>query len=565
MMDRRLFLGGMAGMAGMVSGCYTPPDPVALSHPLDLGVDAHIHLFNGRDVPAYGFLKQVVLGGEGTPLPSGVPVNSLMRLLLDILRMGTPSARQELEGIAPRGRADDQRSVAMGIDAFRGAGGARTTARMASPDMSDDDALLLAMIQAEASGEPLPDLGARAMRRTAPPEAGIDGAALAALIYEGPAASAMAAPSAARRRAALSPSSLISTIQWAGLLTRGRRDLLAEVIRLYGGDGGKRIQIFVASLVDLEYWLDSRAEDAGWLSPQDAQIAVMSAIARERKDTLILNFAPFCPLRAVVEGPQTLRRVQGAIARQGFAGVKLYPPMGFRATCNDGIGFGHSRYPTGVTGAQIDRALDQLYAWCAAEEVPIQAHANDSMAAARGTGAYASPVYWRRVLERYPALRLNLSHAGHFGAAHDIGSVPTVCGIRPERDWLAVIAQMMGAGRQVWFDTGYWTEVTLATAERPAAITRLRELAALSGDPALFARRILYGSDWTMIAREPGFNAYLRGMEEFARALYPDPARFDAMMGGNALDFILGPGRKQHDRLGAFFADNVVWRGNFAA
>ncbi|KGJ03623.1 Amidohydrolase [Paracoccus halophilus] len=557
MLDRRLFLGGMAGI---LSGCVPRPPSLPVPYPLDLGIDAHAHVFNGRDVPAIGFLEQVVFGPEGTPLPGGVPLKSLIRLLVNILRIGTPSAAAEAAGIRARTVADDQKSVARGIDEFRGAGAA---ARMAGTGgTSDEDALLLEMIRAEASGEPMPEPRAMAARRIAP-AAQPDGETLAALIYRGPTASAMrAAPGA--RQGALRPGRLIPTIQWAALLTRGRGDLITEMIRLYGGDGGKRMRVFVTSLVDLEYWLNSESSDGGWLSGPDDQIAVMSALARARKDTLILNFAPFCPLRAVIDGPGTLQRVQDAVRNQGFAGVKLYPPMGFRATCNDGISFAHSRFPAGVTGAQIDRELNRLYAWCADEEVPIQAHANNSMAAGNGTGLYSAPVYWQRVLQRFASLRLNLSHAGHLGGISDTRPVPTRCGIAFRRDWLAVIADMIRAGQQVWFDTGYWNEVALDSTDRPTAVGRLRALAGTGEDRARFLGRMLYGSDWTMVAREPGFNAYLAGMQEFLREVIPDAAEFDAVMGGNASRFLLGPGRKRHDALGRFFVDNAVWRSHFA-
>ncbi|WP_347266456.1 amidohydrolase family protein [Paracoccus sp. (in: a-proteobacteria)] len=546
MLDRRLFLGGAIGM---LAGCQAPPAQ-ELPQPLDLGVDAHVHLFNGRDVPVRGFLRQVILPSRESPVPPGTPLASLAELIVQVLRAGTPSAAAELAGVPRRGPAEQEQSLAAGIDAFSaGIGDAAPQARMAEPGR--DDALLLAMLIAEAQGGAVAPLASGRQ-----PVPAMTGDELARLILHGPEGA-----SVARRWGATATGGLVATMRWAGLLTLGRRDLLDEALRLYRGRVTGQIQVLIASMVDLEHWLDSARADARWMSPLDDQIALMSHLARDRRDALVLNFAPFCPLRAVVEGPATLRRVQAAVLEQGFAGVKLYPPMGFRASCNDGIGFGHTRHKTGVSGRQIDAELQRLYAWCAEAEVPIQAHANDSMAAGRGTGAYASPVYWPQVLARYPGLRLNLSHAGHvLGMAGD--APPPVCGIRSERDWLAVIARMIGSGQQVWFDTGFWTELALEPRNRDAAVQRLHALEA-SHAPGKLAARMLYGSDWSMIARLPGHAGYHVGMEEFVWQLYPERERRQGVMGGNALGFVLGSARHRA-RLARFHAGNEVWRRHLA-
>lgn len=531
-MDRRLFLGGLAGA---LAGCYGPPPAQPLPHPLDLGVDAHVHLFNGRDVPAIGFLRKVVFSGE-SPLPAGTPLASLAELLVAILGVGTPSAAEELAGIAPRGLADDEASVAAGLDAFMAKMAAPQGLRAADPQR--DDALLLDMLWAEAGGGPAP------MARRS--EAAPSGADLARRIYRTPPQRLRAAGPGL----AMTPGLLVAHVRWAGLLTRGRRDLLDEVLRLYRGRGEGQFQVFFASLVDFEYWLEGD-DPAGWLSGQQDQLALMSHLSRTRKDALIVNFAPFCPLRAAIEGPAAMARLRAAVEAQGFAGVKLYPPMGFRPTCNTGIAPpGH-----GVTPQRIEAALAALYRYCAESDVPIQAHANDSMAARPGAGAHASPVYWRRVLRDHPGLRVNLSHAGE--GVHGGDAPATACGIAAESRWREVIARTIGDGQSVWFDTGYWTGPAYG-GDPAAAIEALRKLARHA--PEDFPRRMLYGSDWMMIAREPGFEGYHVGMQRFVEALYPDPAQARGVLGGNALDFLLGPVRgANYRRLARFHAGNAVW------
>ena len=64
-------------LGGLLAGCHGPAPAQRLPHPLDLGADAHVHLFNGRDVPAPGFLRKLAFSG-GSPLPAGTPLAGLL-------------------------------------------------------------------------------------------------------------------------------------------------------------------------------------------------------------------------------------------------------------------------------------------------------------------------------------------------------------------------------------------------------------------------------------------------------------------------------------------------------
>jgi len=62
-------------------------------------------------------------------------------------------------------------------------------------------------------------------------------------------------------------------------------------------------------------------------------------------------------------GLEAVMRTKRAIETQGFVGVKLYPPLGFR--------------PIGNEDKELDKALLELYGYCCKEEgnpVPIIAH-----------------------------------------------------------------------------------------------------------------------------------------------------------------------------------------------
>ena len=59
----------------------------------------------------------------------------------------------------------------------------------------------------------------------------------------------------------------------------------------------------------------------------------------------------------------------------------------------------------------------KLFEWCAANNVPIMAHTNNSNGAGPGYGTRANPKYWQPVLQKFPTLRVNFAHFGGFDEA----------------------------------------------------------------------------------------------------------------------------------------------------
>jgi hypothetical protein len=135
-------------------------------------------------------------------------------------------------------------------------------------------------------------------------------------------------------------------IRWALLYTRNRYELAEELDQLHGKTGHKsRIVLMTPAIVDFSKWL----EDEDQLSIQD-QVDVMARIACRRGGPRVHGFVGFDPLRqalydhhrrssadvdpmAIVRRAIEVNRVVGNSAKitGGLVGVKLYPPMGFRA------------------------------------------------------------------------------------------------------------------------------------------------------------------------------------------------------------------------------------------
>jgi hypothetical protein len=88
-------------------------------------------------------------------------------------------------------------------------------------------------------------------------------------------------------------------------------------------------------------------------------------------------------------------------ARGLFAGLKLYPPLGF------------DPWPEG--NDEEMRKVNAIYDYCQSNNIPITTHCDDQgYRTIPSDDAYqwTSPSRWRKVLEHYPELKLNFAHFG---------------------------------------------------------------------------------------------------------------------------------------------------------
>ena len=204
--------------------------------------------------------------------------------------------------------------------------------------------------------------------------------------------------------------------EWGDLLSGFRRDIVGKYLATFD-TGAHDIVLFAPALVDFSNWLGDSAA-----SPLQQQVELMDALARRQKKGRMHGYVAFDPLRQLLaeekrQAQTSLTLAKAAVETQGFLGVKVYSPMGFRPTGNAGAG---TTFPAAVIGdrrdfgARLDKALDDLYAWCSRDGVAILAHAANSQAANREFGLRADPKFWRIVLKKHRELRLNLAHFGRF-------------------------------------------------------------------------------------------------------------------------------------------------------
>ncbi|WP_170378653.1 amidohydrolase family protein [Ruegeria atlantica] len=551
-------------------------------------VDIHNHIFNATDVPIPGFVEQVLLRDPETPVPGGPSVaRSLVRLVVDIVlaARGTPTASEELietanlQRLPVRDGGDmliqDRRSVEAGLVALESrvdsAGRARQGAFITDGTLPvpTGDEILFSLLATESDIPVNPVGRAGNIRDSA--RAGNQARQIADAIYADEAF--RDDPSFKSLSERKNPDlSLIQTLMWAGLLTRSRVDILGELIRLYAHQtakadtndplGSNGIKVFSPSLVDFTYWLqDGQVRDAD-RSGRDItdQIDLLSRMALLERGALILPFAPFCPLRAAFYrkngNPNWLRTIQKSVDFQGFAGIKLYPPMGFLPLGNtrfDAPGSGKPRalQELGITGQEIDNELRALYDWCAAEDVPIKTHGNNSLGADACTGQNASAANWKPVLEtkEWSGLRLNIAHFGGFDEER-FRTAPG-CPIQTQAyEWQA--AALIAKYNNVYVDLGYWTDVTGSNRDQSQEIIDL--LDNLLNRSENLKSRLMYGSDWTMLGRENQHAGYYNDVRKALKESVLEKSDQIAILGANALRYLgLDRRGKQFKRLTGYF------------
>lgn len=327
-----------------------------------------------------------------------------------------------------------------------------------------------------------------------------------------------------------------------------------RLIKLYGG-GEDGVDLFVPALVDMEYWLH---RDPPETSIPD-QIGLMEKIVRLTTGR-ILPFAPYDPWRQIDENGAALRNVKWAVMEMGFAGVKLYPPMGFRPLGNaalnrpeDWPGHARSRADISEFGAKLDRAMHDLFKWCAKENVPIMAHGNDSNEAGRRYGKRAAPKWWAKVYDfpgngdrPYKNLKVNLGHFGGWKSLLGQGG------------WPWDIGRLMQSNTSLFADLSSFNKIH-GTQNRQKLADALQVF--YRKFPAAESQ-LIYGSDWLMNAFAKDSAGYRRNFAVLYKEKFPQ--LLTRFFGHNAVEFLgLRKGSGNRARLDAYYASRGLkpaWR-----
>jgi predicted TIM-barrel fold metal-dependent hydrolase len=549
-----LRLGGGALAASALPGCGGSRPDYQDKAPTGLLIDAHCHLFNGTDLPITTFLTRLALRQFDEPVCDLGPqplrnltvedptfVEELIQLLVRALLGNTLTAREERDLLdrdhtttetseKTRVRRQTEREIAAFLGEQRS--GPKTL------DATRRDSLREALWQ-EANAAPGPS-------------------GLRTLSARDAAANLMRSPKAGG-----------GIIRWVMLFFRSRQSLAQELVRACESWSRPPLML-VPMLVDYSHWLGETTQcDSSFFD----QIAVYGALSR-RSPIPIHGMIPFDPLRDLFwqhgrhsRFPDTaefdpLVLAEEALTQHGFLGLKVYPPMGFRATGNPATDASYPKaavqalqLPKDAVGEGLDRAMIRAFDFCLRHDAPMLAHANNSVAAGKKYGRRADPWFWIHALKNRPALRLCLAHGGGFcweTAAPDM--------TKDRNSWEWAIGRYVKDHPQshLYMDISYFSEA-LRTGVRTSYIAE--QLRAWIHDCDREVRHIIFGTDWIMLDKEPGFENYGTIVMEFlTKDCALSSIQLDRVMWQNAMRFLGLDSGKTRDRLLKFYnGKQPVW------
>ena len=276
--------------------------------------------------------------------------------------------------------------------------------------------------------------------------------------------------------------------------------------------GSRAIDIWVPLMMNMEYAYPGNRSVRGFKGQQQ----MMSRLTLESKGQM-MPFYAFDP-RSGPEDP--VEAAKTALEHQGFVGIKLYPPLGFK--------------PINNNDPKVDDTLTRLYTYCCSKRehpIPITAHcswsagiySNELVPGVNDIKTYyrdmASPIHWEKVLKRFPSLKLNLAHFGGLGEWQARAG-----GAQYTENWADIIVRLMKEYKNVYTDLSYHGLPTTDLAEDYKTVL-LKKIEGVE-------QKVLLGSDWYMSRMQCELAEYWQGFE----ALFP--GLFATMAGENAVAFL---------------------------
>ena len=289
------------------------------------------------------------------------------------------------------------------------------------------------------------------------------------------------------------------------------------------------VDLYVPSLVDFNYWLGPADTDK---SPLAAQLDAMEQVMRLMGGT-VHCFVPFNPW-AHIRNPKLFGVLTGAIERRGFIGFKLYPPMGFAPWGNQKLPENERPPIWSKQGPQFPRELDAammtLFTWCSNNDVPIMAHANPSNGPDESSEVMGSPKHWRWAYEQMASVGVKppAISFGHFGGDN----------WNDTRRWGGEFAKLFLEQPRAYADLSYW-EHMLDPPESDGYSRAVESLKTTFRSNPEAKNRLLYGTDWSMLAIEDRWQDYFSAFRRvMASSAGSDPSITPNIAGLNASRYL---------------------------
>jgi predicted TIM-barrel fold metal-dependent hydrolase len=227
--------------------------------------------------------------------------------------------------------------------------------------------------------------------------------------------------------------------------------------------------------------------------------------------------------------------------QNGFAGVKFYPPNGYRPIDNADEDLDQKLlHKKGIklTGGEMDERNLELFRDCVRLDAPIFTHCTSGGMEARRklSGRFSNPRHWRRVLETdesLKSLRLCLGHAG--GQEGWMAPLDAAGNSAWAESYAYEVLELCAEFNNVYCDFGYFGQ--LLESGDSAHRFRVRLEAAVKRYPQ-FAEKCCYGTDWHLMSIEKHASEYPHRFERLlleSEVLMPHA---DKILRTNALGFL---------------------------
>ena len=319
--------------------------------------------------------------------------------------------------------------------------------------------------------------------------------------------------------------------------------------------------LMAPAMIDYSCWLQQKVT-----SPLADQARVMGMIGRRQTKVAIHGYVAFDPLRhayfrrGIAEAEfDPLAVAEEALTEHGYLGVKLYPPMGFKATGNSNKRTDYHQHIGqrlgDNIGTELDTSLEALYKLCERLSAPILAHATDSNESGPGYERRADPHFWRPVFKAHDKLHICLAHFGRFQARSADTTMSTPL---PAASWEWNFGHFVrdNPNAPVFADLSFWSEVVGGSADERSTLAATMRAYIEAFDSKV--EHLMFGTDWVMVGIVRKYAKYDASIIDFLRGPcgLADEA-VERILIGNARRFMrLGPGEPTRNRLDAYYRAN---------
>ena len=284
------------------------------------------------------------------------------------------------------------------------------------------------------------------------------------------------------------------------------KDIFKDLIKMFGAD----VALFVHYVMDMEPHYQGECiygddPDYSFRSYYPYQ-TILDRISNQvqSSDGRLIAFVAFSPFRK-----GSIDIVSNALAK-GYAGVKIYPSMGYLPTGNSNLNF---NVPESPGGDLVDANMRKMIDYCLKHDIPIFSHCMERGAVERAPGyaIFGDPKHWEAVIKKPGGEKLRLCFA-HAGGAYGWLQQD---GFDFYNSYAGAIYRLCTSYDNVYCEFGALDELI----GQPAQIALFKErLGSLVGDKDSqkhdFGHKIMYGSDWHMNYMHPQFGEYFGTFRE---------------------------------------------------